>query len=250
MEVNLKGLLAAFLSVSILFSVPASASSLLSDKDTSKPKTSATATAPAKTETILCRTGNFTYSVPKAWTQKDMSPYRYYYYNTQAFLFVQKVSHPDFKTTSKKDAIDGIIQGIESDGTAKVESQEDMTVNALDITKITVNTKSGETLTESQSYILLDGQDIVVFNFAQASKISEDFQVYIDQVVSTIKYSPVATESKKEEPGTVYWTPNGKSYHFTENCATLKRSKTIKDGTKSEAAAAGKSDPCNICANG
>lgn len=44
--------------------------------------------------------------------------------------------------------------------------------------------------------------------------------------------------------GTVYWTPNGKSYHTTKGCSTLSRSKTILSGTQAES---GKSDPCDRC---
>ena len=43
---------------------------------------------------------------------------------------------------------------------------------------------------------------------------------------------------------TVYWTPNGKSYHTTKSCSTLSRSKTILDGTIQES---GKNDPCDRC---
>lgn len=46
---------------------------------------------------------------------------------------------------------------------------------------------------------------------------------------------------------TVYTTPNGKSYHKTKSCATLKRSKNILSMTLSQAKSKGKSDPCNIC---
>lgn len=57
--------------------------------------------------------------------------------------------------------------------------------------------------------------------------------------------------SSDDEPepqgGTVYWTPNGKSYHSTPHCTTLKRSKTILSGTVSEAIASGHGDPCNVC---
>ena len=42
----------------------------------------------------------------------------------------------------------------------------------------------------------------------------------------------------------VYWTPGGKSYHYTDNCSTLSRSKTILSGKLSECP---KSDPCDIC---
>lgn len=52
------------------------------------------------------------------------------------------------------------------------------------------------------------------------------------------------TESKMNEGGTVYWTPNGKSYHTTSSCSTLSRSKTILSGTQSES---GKYDPCDRC---
>jgi competence protein ComEC len=45
----------------------------------------------------------------------------------------------------------------------------------------------------------------------------------------------------------VYWTPNGKSYHYSKNCSTLSRSKTILSGTLQQALDAGKTDPCNVC---
>ncbi|WP_346962288.1 DNA/RNA non-specific endonuclease [Clostridium sp.] len=44
--------------------------------------------------------------------------------------------------------------------------------------------------------------------------------------------------------GTVYWTPNGESYHTTKGCSTLSRSKTILEGTIQES---GKNDPCDRC---
>lgn len=43
---------------------------------------------------------------------------------------------------------------------------------------------------------------------------------------------------------TVYWTPNGKSYHYSKDCQTLSRSKTILSGTLSECP---KDDPCDKC---
>jgi competence protein ComEC len=43
----------------------------------------------------------------------------------------------------------------------------------------------------------------------------------------------------------VYWTPKGKSYHYSKDCRTLSRSKTILSGPLSECP---KSDPCDICA--
>lgn len=49
---------------------------------------------------------------------------------------------------------------------------------------------------------------------------------------------------------TVYFTPHGKSYHYSKNCRTLKRSKTILQGSLQEAINSGHSDPCNVCAGG
>lgn len=45
----------------------------------------------------------------------------------------------------------------------------------------------------------------------------------------------------------VYYTPNGKSYHFDRNCPTLKRSKVVLSGKLSDVIKMGKSDPCNVC---
>lgn len=52
-----------------------------------------------------------------------------------------------------------------------------------------------------------------------------------------------------EDPGNgiVYYTPNGKSYHYDRSCRTLSRSKTILSGTLEEAINSGHSDPCDIC---
>lgn len=45
----------------------------------------------------------------------------------------------------------------------------------------------------------------------------------------------------------VYWTPNGKSYHSIEWCYTLERSDEIINGTLDEAFDEGKDDPCSKC---
>lgn len=60
---------------------------------------------------------------------------------------------------------------------------------------------------------------------------------------------PTSVPAPQEEPveEIVYWTPNGKSYHSTEGCRTLSRSKTILSGTVSEAIASGHGDPCDVC---
>lgn len=45
-----------------------------------------------------------------------------------------------------------------------------------------------------------------------------------------------------------FYTPGGKSYHFSKACSTLSRSKTILEGNLSDVIALGKDDPCDRCA--
>lgn len=46
------------------------------------------------------------------------------------------------------------------------------------------------------------------------------------------------------QPRTVYWVTNGKVYHSTQSCATLKRSSNIQNGTIS---GSGKERACKVC---
>lgn len=49
------------------------------------------------------------------------------------------------------------------------------------------------------------------------------------------------------DEASVYWVPNGHSYHAIDWCYTLDRSDTIENGSLDEAKAAGKSSPCSKC---
>ena len=64
------------------------------------------------------------------------------------------------------------------------------------------------------------------------------------------KNAPDTNEITGPLDRTAYWVPKGKSYHFSSNCTTLKRSKTILSGSLQQALSAGKADPCNLCAGG
>jgi competence protein ComEC len=46
---------------------------------------------------------------------------------------------------------------------------------------------------------------------------------------------------------TVYYVPTGKSYHYSKDCRTLARSKTILEGPLQDVINAGHADPCDIC---
>ena len=46
---------------------------------------------------------------------------------------------------------------------------------------------------------------------------------------------------------TVYWTTFGKSFHYSQDCMSLSRSKTLYEGNMSDAFAANRHDPCDHC---
>ncbi|MDI0267197.1 cell wall-binding repeat-containing protein [Clostridioides difficile] len=58
---------------------------------------------------------------------------------------------------------------------------------------------------------------------------------------------PSSNNSGLTDKSIVYVVPNGKSYHLTKNCSTLKRSKIINKVTLKQAKSQGKTDPCNVC---
>jgi len=61
---------------------------------------------------------------------------------------------------------------------------------------------------------------------------------------------PVKVATPSNNSRIVYYTPKGKSYHYSKSCSTLSRSKTILSGTLGEALSSSHNDPCNICAGG
>ena len=65
---------------------------------------------------------------------------------------------------------------------------------------------------------------------------------------ATSAYDTTGLSIYKEK--VVYYTPYGSSYHFSNTCATFNHSTTLMSGTIDEAISKGKTDPCNVCANG
>ena len=78
---------------------------------------------------------------------------------------------------------------------------------------------------------------------SKKSSSNNDWAADLDEVPDTTEIT--GPLSKK-----TYWTSGGKSYHFSSNCTSLKRSSDIWSGTLKEAIAEGKRDPCNLCADG
>lgn len=60
----------------------------------------------------------------------------------------------------------------------------------------------------------------------------------------TIKVFTKKKTSASSNKGTVYWVANGKVYHNTRNCASLKRSSSIRNGSIANCP---KNRPCKLC---
>jgi len=84
----------------------------------------------------------------------------------------------------------------------------------------------------------------------KGSEIVDDFDnVNPDTVNNTITQTENQTTDTqtKDNTQTYYWTPNGKSYHTTDKCTALSRSKEILSGSLADAITLGKTDPCDKC---
>lgn len=83
-----------------------------------------------------------------------------------------------------------------------------------------------------------------------AEKAAEEERIAREQLEQQEAQQEESMQTENEQQPTpeseriVYWTPNGGSYHFSQSCPTLSRSKTIYSGTIAES---GKSDPCDRC---
>lgn len=79
---------------------------------------------------------------------------------------------------------------------------------------------------------------------AVKSRIKAKRSVSNSSVKRTSKSKGTSSVKKTSSSRIVFWTTNGKSYHYSRNCKTLKRSKKILQGPLSKCP---KKDPCNIC---
>jgi competence protein ComEC len=67
------------------------------------------------------------------------------------------------------------------------------------------------------------------------------------QIAFSVQKTSSGIATTVPKPGTVYFTPSGKSYHYNKKCSTLSRSKTILSGTIKAAIKSGHADPCDRC---
>jgi len=114
--------------------------------------------------------------------------------------------------------------------------------------------KKPSELTDSEIRTKMFNAILVLEGYAQAATYPPDVK-YAEYFA---KYEAEARESSrglwalensspKNLNRIVYWTSNGKSYHYSKDCPLLQKSKTINQGTLQEALDIGKSDPCNYC---
>lgn len=114
--------------------------------------------------------------------------------------------------------------------------------------------KKPSELTDSEIRTKMFNAILVLEGYAQAATYPPDVK-YAEYFA---KYEAEARESSrglwalensspKNLNRIVYWTSNGKSYHYSKDCPRLSRSKIINQGTLQEAIDIGKSDPCDFC---
>lgn len=115
--------------------------------------------------------------------------------------------------------------------------------------------KKPSELTDSEIRTKMFNAILVIEGYAQAAtyppdvKYAEYFAKYEAEARENNRGLWALEEKTKSQnlDRIVYWTPNGKSYHYSKECQTLQRSKVIRQGTLREALDAGKSNPCNYC---
>ncbi|WP_244833019.1 ComEC/Rec2 family competence protein [Clostridium sp. BJN0001] len=78
---------------------------------------------------------------------------------------------------------------------------------------------------------------IVCISDGKNINFDKDAQSNVDTSQSSVK-------NDDSDNKTVYWTKNGKSYHYDKNCSGLSKSKNILSGKLGECP---KTDPCNRC---
>lgn len=75
----------------------------------------------------------------------------------------------------------------------------------------------------------------------------------LEEAESEVQWDTLTEEQQSEvnypefDENSVYWTPNGGSYHAVDWCYTLSNSSNIINGTLDEAFDNGKTDPCSKC---
>lgn len=122
----------------------------------------------------------------------------------------------------------------------------------IKLSKKTVKIQETKTYTLKISYAKGDSIKKCKSSNSKVATVSKNGKIKaksigITRITVTLKSGKKATckvkvSAKKET--TVYWVPNGEVYHRTPNCPTLKRSRTIYSGLKSNCP---KPRPCKVC---
>lgn len=135
-----------------------------------------------------------------------------------------------FETENTSNVVSKVESSKEENDEIKVEAESEE--DKIDSTeKVTTEEKQEE---ESSDITTDTGSEVDETDTSQSledKSIEEDDDKYMES-------------DENYDSGIVYWTPKGKSYHSTDSCSTLSRSKTIYSGTQAES---GKYDPCDKC---
>lgn len=234
-----------------------------------------------KIETTAHQYGQLTYEIPKTWKQeKPDSGVRFtdgtdsvsiLVYSLEKALSGRKAAY-----TRLENAISSVLINHPAFPDAKVLSKEETSFlsSYAAAYEISLGQNSTEAAYRATAFTSPDLKSYVVVYMpvidSASAKISS--REYYEMLLHSMQWASAGTQEQpgaspkqkiQEQPAaqkdsgireespqseTVYWTSGGEVYHKTGSCVSLKRSKTIKEGSVGDAKQAGKSRPCKLCA--
>lgn len=233
-----------------------------------------------KIETVVCTYGQLTYEIPKTWKQeKSDSGVRFADGTHSASILVytleKALSGRKSAYTRLENAIDKVLINNPAFQDAEVLSKTDTSFlsSYAAMYEISLRQNGTKITCRAAAFTSPDLKSYAVLYMPIADSASGKISgsEYYEMLLNSMQWTSAGVQKQQEMPQiqdpqekqavqeeaglrektpqseTVYWTPGGEVYHKTENCVSLKRSKTIKEGSVSDAKRAGKSRPCKLC---
>lgn len=233
-----------------------------------------------KIETAVYTYGQLTYEIPKTWKkEKPDSGVRFADGTHSASILVysleKALSGRKSAYARLQKAIDEALINNPAFQDAEVLSKTDTSFlsSYAAMYEISFRRDGAKITCRAAAFTSPDLKSYAVVYMPMADSASAEIlsSEYYEMLLNSVQWEPAGTQKPQETPRTqtsraaqkeqtalktqdvsqsetVYWTPGGEVYHKTENCVSLKRSRTIKEGSVDDAKNAGKSRPCKLCA--
>lgn len=156
-----------------------------------------------------------------------------------------------FSDPDKNNSVSYAADTTEINTTRKVLKNTTRNINTTksNTTNKTVLNTTNETVEDTTESIFQDEtaaiEQVSYENTTESIDTTEEYIEDTQAEINETEYTPEITQVEYSESSRiVFWVPNGKSYHSSEGCPTLSRSKTILNGPLSSCP---KGDPCDRC---